>query len=889
MYSLRSFIILFFISLAVVMTGQIQPNLPWDLWQNPATKNFKEIQIQVEKYFEGKFHGRGSGYKQWKRWEFDNQSRLDSDGKITNYAALDFFAYEDYVSKHPRSERSPTGDWRSWGPTEFDVMGGWNPGVGRINVIAFHPTDPNTIFAGAPVGGLWKSTNSGTTWTCLTNLMTHVGVSGIAIDPTNANIIYILTGDGDGGGSSIGVYKSTNGGTTWTVTGLSWAVTSSVLGFKLIINPSNANILYAATSNGLWRTANAGVTWTKMIENTFTYYDVEFKPGLPTTVYTSTYWSVYVSTDNGLNWVEKPLGTYSERIQLAVSPNNENAVYAIGGQYYQIIKPGMPPDTSDGFKGLYYSSNSGNTFNLVSNTPNIIGGAVDGNSKINQVPYDLILAVNPLNVSNVIAGGINTWSSVDGGVNWTIRAYWNWDYFVANPGTISYNHADMHALEYNPLNNKLYSGSDGGIYVSTDHGVTWSNLTHNMDVSMIYHFTGTDQDVNFMLAGMQDNGSSIITGRDSMINLGGGDGVDCMINPTNKNELWVSAQLGGLRKTEDGGQTWIDDLRPGGDGPFVTTYEMLLNYPDTMFCGWNKDSIQRTFNGGVTWTKINMVNGGEDQPVISISSSRHHNTIYAATFARVLKSTNFGSTWSTVYTASNFLNAPITSVTVDPWNPAICYITRGGYTADPKVILVNGGSTADGTLNLPAIPANVIAVEDVNGSALVYVGNDMGVYYINMLDPFSGWIFLNEGFPNVIVRDLEIYQTKGIIRAATFGRGIWESGLYSLCALDLALTVANDPSFGFPGFQSYESSNTLTSNRVILGAGGDVTYKAGDLVLLTDGFLAVEGNKFVAGNAACEINLSINGGNFPVAAAAILKVLHAKSSDEKEKTEESNR
>jgi len=366
-----------------------------------------------------------------------------------------------------------------------------------------------------------------------------------------------------------------------------------------------------------------------------------------------------------------------------------------------------------------------------------------------------------------------------------------------------------------------------------------------------------------------------------MINLGGGDGVDCMINPHDKDILWVSAQHGALRKTENGGQTWIDNLRPGGEGPFVTTYEMLLNYPDTMFCGWNKDSIQRTFNGGVNWTKINMIASGEDQPVISISTSRHHNTIYAATRARVLKSTNFGTSWSTVYTATPFNTSGITSVTADSWNSEICYITRGGYNANPKVILVNGASSADATLNLPAIPANVIAVEDVNGSALTYVGNDMGVFYINMLDPSSGWIFLNEGFPNVIVRDLEIYQSHGIIRAATFGRGIWESGLYSSCALDLALTPGNDPNFGFPGFQSYEASNTITSNRFIVGTSGDVTYKAGDLVLLTDGFLVVEGNKFIAGNAACEINLSFNGGEYSVAAAAILKVLHAKSSDEK--------
>lgn len=856
MHSRRSIIILSFLAIPFFLAGQGQSNLPWDLWQNPTTRNFREIQAQVEQYFVGKYQGQGSGYNQWKRWEYNNQSRLTADGNITNYAALAFFEYEDYMRKNPRSGRSPMGDWGSWGPTAVDVMGGWNPGVGRINVIAFHPTDPNIIFAGAPAGGLWKTTNEGASWTCLTNLMNHVGVSGIAIDPTNPDIIYILTGDGDGEDlSCIGVYKSTNGGSTWSVTGLSWPVADNARGFKLIINPSDVNILYAATSKGLWRTADAGATWVKMINNTFTYYDVEFKPGTPTTVYTSTYWGVYVSTDNGLTWGENDFGTYSGRIQIAVSPDSANIVYAIGGNYKQIIIPGMPPDTIDGFKGLFFSSNSGDTFNLVSDRPNIIGYNLDGNDPDNQIPYDLAIAVNPSNFENVIVGGINTWSTSNSGTNWTIRAFWHWPTVLANPGLLSYNHADVHALEYNPLNNKLYSGSDGGIYVSTDHGVTWSNLTHTMDISQIYHFTGTEQDVNFMLAGMQDNGTSIVTGQDTMININGADGVDCMIHPTDKDILWVSAQEGALRKSLDGGQTWIDTLQPGGKGPFVTTYEMLLNYPDTMFCGWNNDTIQRTYDGGLNWIKVNAIPGNEDAPFISISSSLHHDVIYAATRFRVVRSIDYGMSWTTIFQSTN-----ITSVTADPWDAARCWVTQGGYNSGPKVFRMSGAVETDFTLNLPDIPANVIAAEDINPATKIYVGTDIGVYYLDMNDQATGWIMLSEGLPNVIVSDLEIYQNHGIIRAATFGRGIWESGLYSLCTLDLSLTPENDPDLGLPVFQFHEASNSITSNRYITGPNGEVTYKAGDLVLLTNGFLATEGNTFIGGNAACNINLDFGGG-----------------------------
>ena len=200
----------------------------YDLWLNSDTNDFETIRQNTEAHFEGKYKGRGSGYKQWKRWEYLNEHRLSPDGKVTNHTLLNWLAYQKYLEKNPKyKEPGPTdfntGFWSFLAPTSYMNGNGWNPGVGRVNCIAFHPTDPYTIYIGTPAGGIWKTAEDGTIWTSLCNGIPSIGVSDIVIHPANPNIIYILTGDGDGGNTlSVGVLKSNDGGASWSETGLTF-------------------------------------------------------------------------------------------------------------------------------------------------------------------------------------------------------------------------------------------------------------------------------------------------------------------------------------------------------------------------------------------------------------------------------------------------------------------------------------------------------------------------------------------------------------------------------------------------------------------------------------------------------------------------------------------
>ena len=200
-------------------TGQTLDNSPQYLkmMDDLNEHDFKKIQLSFNNYFKGRDRGRGSGYKQFKRWEWFVEPRLGPSGQIFNIAAKTFSEYYEYITNFDATSLPANydpGDWQSLGPSNYVHGYGWNGGLGRVNCFAFHPTNSNIIYAGTPAGGLWKKDGSNP-WEPLTDGLPLIGISGIAIHHTNPDIIYILTGDGDAGDTrSIGILKSINGGLT---------------------------------------------------------------------------------------------------------------------------------------------------------------------------------------------------------------------------------------------------------------------------------------------------------------------------------------------------------------------------------------------------------------------------------------------------------------------------------------------------------------------------------------------------------------------------------------------------------------------------------------------------------------------------------------------------
>ncbi len=814
-----------------------QQDSPSDFWLNSPTDNFATIQSNVEQYYTGKDKGQGSGYKQWKRWEYFNQTRLTPDGKITNVTARNWDAYVEQTQRYNLNDGgnsdATNGYWTNLGPFGYSNGAGWNPGVGRINVIAFHPTNSNIFWVGMPSGGLWKTTTGGTSWTPLTDGMPRIGVSGIAIDYNNTNIMYILSGDGDGGDTqSIGVLKTLDGGVTWLSTGLTWTVANAIRGYKLLMHPTDDNILFAVTTDGVYKTINGGYSWTKVLAGS--YRDIEFKPVDPTYVYVSGTSTFYRSTDTGDTWAQIVTGmpAGATRIAIAVTPNSSSYVYLFSG----------PPTAAGSFKGFYLSTNSGASFSTRSTTPNVLGYSSTGNDDKHQTTYDLATAVSRTNSAQVIVGGINTWTSANWGTTWTISSMWS-DY----TGTIGYTHADIHDLAINPLDNYLYCCSDGGIFRSTDFGLNWTDLTAGIANTQWYKIAGIASNSNLIIGGTQDNGCNKWTGGSTMQHIYGADGMDCMIDPTNANIMYYGAQYGELVRSTNGGASYTNIQPAGSSGPWVTPYIMDPYTPTTIYAGYS--AVYKSINSGTSWTNLG-VSGTSAMAIGTNNTSR----VYTASSSSIWRSDNGGTSWTSI--AAGLPGIGITSIAVNPDNSLDVFVTVGNYNAGLKVYSsANGGASwtnISGTL--PNVVVNCIAYEDNNAvpDDALYIGTDIGVYYRNAT--IGDWVPFQNGLPNVPVSDLEINKTVSLIWAGTYGRGLWNSNLFTVCPTDYLLTTANDPSNpNYTGFQFYESSNSATSSRVITGGiGTDVTYKAGNYVLLTTGFNAKANNLFKATLGPCK-------------------------------------
>ena len=434
------------IFLVLLLPGYLYSQAWVDMMLDPSV-NFYETQQEFENYWQNKSIEKGKGWKQFKRWENFIAPRVYPEGVIK--PEMLYQEYNNLKQANNQFKMLPPNVWTQVGPDNVPLeSSGRKRGIGRVNTVAFHPTDPDIIYVGAPAGGFWKSLDNGQTWNTSTDFATNLGVSDIAINPNNADEIYIITGDRDGGDTySYGLMKSLDGGNTFITTGLSFNILSGYRGNRVIIDPSNTNTIIVSTSNGIYRSTDAGVTFSQTFSG-INITDIEFHPTNYNVIYGASNGntSIYKSTDNGLNWNQSANGLPSSglsRACVAVTEDNPQVVYALFGA------------SDNGFYGVYKSNDEGNSWSEQSTSPNLLGWSTTGSDNGGQAWYDLALAVSPNDENTLFVGGVNTWKSSDGGISWDINTHWT------GSGGAEYKHADVHMLKYHPLNDFLYSGNDG--------------------------------------------------------------------------------------------------------------------------------------------------------------------------------------------------------------------------------------------------------------------------------------------------------------------------------------------------------------------------------------------------------------------------------------------
>ncbi len=719
--------------LALISTSFCLSSQSWQHMTKDPSNNFFEIQEAFNAEWEGREYQKGFGWKQFKRWEGFWKDRVNEDGSFPTNSQYNkaYKQLEHIKSSAENSTRSIDSPWEPLGPFNLSY------GQGRINVIEVDPTDPNTIYVGAPSGGLWKTTDGGSNWKPLTDRLPTVTASGVAINPQNPQSLLLSTGDFNHWQAyGTGIWRSNNGGETWSQTELVWnPSTGYVRGGKISYHPTDTTIVLCATHSGLFRSSDGGIAWSNIINGDIE--DFEFKPGDPNIVYTVSNTDAYKSIDAGASFSPMPLQTSSineiSRMQIAVTPANPNVVYFLGG--------------GDIATKCWKSSDNGNSF-IPQHDANT------GNPLTDQVWYDMAFDVSPIDEDELFVGGVRVFRSTDSGTS----------YNQVQPGNM---HVDIHWIRY--FGDVLYCGNDGGAYRSYDFGDTWQNISLGLQITQYYDFSNSQMDISQISAGAQDNGTHLFK-NGNWNRYSGGDGLQTEIDYSNPDIIYHSYQNGAMLKTINGGSNHFGIFNDAnGESNWETPIQIDPNNPNIVFLG--RQQLWKSLDGG---NSSQAISDYFESPIDVIEIAKaNSDVIYFAEGTDLFKTTDGGVNWN--LTSQNLPNSFFSSIEIHPTDVNKVWVTYSSYSPETNVYYSeDGGSTwTNISGSLPDFPSHQIIYQAGHPDNCLYIATEVGLFYKD--DTYADWVPFMIDLPNVYVSDVEIIAGTNIIRIATFGRGVWEN------------------------------------------------------------------------------------------------------------------
>ena len=645
------------------------------------------------------------------------------------------------------------GNWNLAGPTAFpeNIVGQIN-GMGRISQIKFSPLHSNRMYAVAATGGLWISDNSGTTWhnTGTDALPVH-DFANVCIDYTNDSILYLGGGDANYyHGSLYAIWKTTDGGATWNhySTGI-----GSRLVVELLMSPDDHNELIAATSDGVFKSYDGGQTWSEKL-STGDFTDMAYKTVTGThIIFAVTHSKIYRSEDLGETWNELTNGITipnndGEGMRLAVTPADTNRVYVA-----MIANRGNVLRSDDG----------GDSWTTVKDDYNqsLVGYSEDESGQGN---YDFTLIAHPQHPDWLFLSAHCHWRSLDGGVTWTKLTNW-WTNC----------HTDMHDYEFDPNQpNRLFNANDGGVWVSTDTGNHWSPSSDFLSNTEFYHAANSNLNRGYISGGTQDNGE-LYMGNGTWYTNRGGDWTTPMAFDYLSSDYCYEISDGTKRGLTGGSKDLNLPFTPDNK----TDFEFTPDAPGIAFVSqndvWRSDTLA---SNQLTWNKISNFS----VPVMDIEVvPGHPDWLYVLTNnKRIYRSFNAldpTPTWGTYTLLPNGTNLYASIATIGS-DTNVVYMSGNNkiYRSGNK-----GASWVDVSYNLPSTNIKKVVADEYSSDESVYalVGNT--VYYKN--NTMNSWINYSFGMPTVAeARDLMIFNNgtaNSALRVSFFGRGVWESPLYS--------------------------------------------------------------------------------------------------------------
>ncbi len=709
-----------------------------------------------------------------------------------------------------------TGTWLNIGPTKADVIKNGSSSLaktdsGRPRSILVDPNNSQVIYICASSGGVWKTTNGGTTWTPLSDTLGSLSSGYLAMDPANSQILYLGLGD-PFDGTGIGILKSTDGGTTW---GAVKTLGTSRTIQNIVVHPQNSQIVLVTTNAGLFRSTDGGATYAAVasIPATYKCWDLAWAGGTsfvltaetdPANSTGATAGKILRSTDSGATWVATTgIATTSTRISVASAPSNRAILYA------------MASKSDNNLDKAYKSVDGGATWTSLTTTAisDILGG---------QGFYNHMILVDRTSADTVYFGGqLYVAKSTNGGNAWTKKSDW-----LAQNG-LPYVHADMHCAAQDS-NGAIYVGSDGGIFKSTDGGSTWSD-TLNIGITnhLIYSIGSSLAAPSAVIGGFQDNGTRVRSGSTTVYNQYiGGDGFGSVMHPSNGSTMLGSLYYTRIQKSTNGGTTFtsassgITESNNTSSAPFIT--RIALGPADatgnTVYTFVNT-KVYKSTNFAGSWTAMGTTGLPTTSFVIrNVSAAKSNGNVVgiAANSGRVFLTSNGGSNWTQAAALPNN-GSYISSVAFDPTDHNVVYVTSVVPDATKTHVWKStnfGGAWTELGTGLPAgIPVN-LAVVDPTDRNVVYAGTHLGLY--RSADGGASWSRWGSGLPLVNVTDVWVAPDASKVRVATFGRGFWE-----LQGED----VATAPSItGHPQNQTVNAGATATFTVTATGT-APLTYQ----------------------------------------------------------------
>ena len=634
-----------------------------------------------------------------------------------------------FAGYDPAGTGSP---WYSVGPRNVN---------GRVKALAVHPTDPNTIYAGAASGGIWKSVDGGQTWDALWNMQESLAIGALAIARSSPNTIYVGTGEwtpGWGGSySGAGVYVSTDAGATWSRRP---AVKARNVG-KLIVDPKNLQRLWVCGDHGLERSTDGGVTWTTLHTGTTT--DIVLDPTDANTVYIAVRFDGFYSSTNGGNTFKllpgSPTGAAVEWPQLAIGVSGPHA------NKFIVIKMG---DT------IQTSINGGTTFTVV---PGSHGGFYPA--------WCDVIACAPDDEQILFWGGVSLDRTANGGNLWTSLPV----------------HADQHAVVFAPSNSKIvYIANDGGVWRSDDKGATVKKVSNGLVITQFYNINFWRPLSNLLGGGTQDNGVNYTTGGLTWTQIYGGDGGWFIFDPVDPRVIYTESQFANVQQSTNGGETWSSKTC-GITGTSPWEGVLTMDPKNNLRLFYGTDRVLRSTDGLATcWQESSQVLTGE---VTAIAVGPSFDRVYAGTLAgKLYRSMDGGNTKPWADKSNGLPGRVITSIVtitygdVDTGFRDSVMVSIGGLSGTPSSQSVYrstdlGDTWIDVSGDLPQVVGNSIAL-DPSFEDTWYLATDTGVF--RTTNTGKNWLPFDNGIPNVPCSSLVVDFTAKILYCGTFGRGAYK-------------------------------------------------------------------------------------------------------------------